>query len=350
MARTGLYKADVKKARDVLLSLGRYPSVDAIRIELGNTGSKSTIHKYLKELEEEGETPCVAASSISETLQHLVANLASQLQEEADKRVMEIQAKAAQQEQQYAAAMIKLQDLNATLSTTLQEAKASHEQELAQHAKTSESLQTELNARQLIELQLTSLKERLAENEAHRLSLEEKHLHAREALEHYRASVKEQRDQDIRRHEQQIQQLQAERRQLQQTLIVRQNEITSLNQDATRLSADLRHTQQDLNDDRHTIHMMEEQLHAASMEASQASVLGTQLASKDVLITELRATLTTFESDLIASSSALQSAQLELAANMAKLTVQQALMEDLRSFIGDHLRKTDITLPFTTPS
>ena len=50
MARAGLYQSDIKKARDALLAQGRYPSVDAVRVALGNTGSKTTIHKYLKEL------------------------------------------------------------------------------------------------------------------------------------------------------------------------------------------------------------------------------------------------------------------------------------------------------------
>jgi DNA-binding IclR family transcriptional regulator len=36
------------------MAQGQHPSIDAIRIALGNTGSKSTIHRYLKELEEEG--------------------------------------------------------------------------------------------------------------------------------------------------------------------------------------------------------------------------------------------------------------------------------------------------------
>ena len=53
MARSGLYKSDIQKARDRLLAQGKHPSVDAVRVELGNTGSKSTIHRYLKELEEE---------------------------------------------------------------------------------------------------------------------------------------------------------------------------------------------------------------------------------------------------------------------------------------------------------
>lgn len=60
MARSGLYKSDVKKARDALIAHGKHPSVDAVRIALGNTGSKTTIHKYLKELEAEDAAPMAA--------------------------------------------------------------------------------------------------------------------------------------------------------------------------------------------------------------------------------------------------------------------------------------------------
>ena len=51
MARASIYKSEVVRARDKLLAMGRYPSIDAVRIELGNTGSKGTIHRYLKEIE-----------------------------------------------------------------------------------------------------------------------------------------------------------------------------------------------------------------------------------------------------------------------------------------------------------
>mgnify|MGYP003344303387 CR=1 FL=1 len=56
MARAGLSRLDVKRARDSLAAQGQHPSIDAIRIALGNTGSKTTIHRYLKELEEEEDT------------------------------------------------------------------------------------------------------------------------------------------------------------------------------------------------------------------------------------------------------------------------------------------------------
>ena len=51
MARGGINKALVQHARAALLGRGRRPSIDAVRIELGNTGSKTTISRYLKELD-----------------------------------------------------------------------------------------------------------------------------------------------------------------------------------------------------------------------------------------------------------------------------------------------------------
>ena len=42
MARGGLYKSDVQKARDALRAQGKHPSVDAVRVALGNAGSKTT--------------------------------------------------------------------------------------------------------------------------------------------------------------------------------------------------------------------------------------------------------------------------------------------------------------------
>ena len=46
MARTGISQFDVEKAYKSLTSQGvNNPSIDAIRAELGNTGSKTTISK-----------------------------------------------------------------------------------------------------------------------------------------------------------------------------------------------------------------------------------------------------------------------------------------------------------------
>lgn len=80
MARAGVYFSDVKRARDALVADGRHPSIDAVSAALGNTGSKTTIHKYLREIKaEEGGQK----ASVSDAIQALVTQLADQLQGEA---------------------------------------------------------------------------------------------------------------------------------------------------------------------------------------------------------------------------------------------------------------------------
>ena len=89
MARGGLYKSDIQKARDTLRAQGKHPSVDAVRVALGNTGSKTTIHRYLKELEEEEGQGLGAKVAVSDALQDLVGRLSGRLHEEAEAVVVE---------------------------------------------------------------------------------------------------------------------------------------------------------------------------------------------------------------------------------------------------------------------
>ncbi len=49
MARGGISKEAVEQARNALLARRESVSIDAIRIELGNTGPKTTIHRYRNE-------------------------------------------------------------------------------------------------------------------------------------------------------------------------------------------------------------------------------------------------------------------------------------------------------------
>ncbi len=80
---------------------------------------------------------------------------------------------------------------NSKMLAHVREVEAALEQQDAALASTQTELQRESTARQVAEQQVAELKDRLAENEAHRLSIEEKHQHARDGLEHYRQSVKE---------------------------------------------------------------------------------------------------------------------------------------------------------------
>jgi len=87
MGRSGLTKSQVRTIRKQLQAEGRYPSVDAVRHALGDTGSKSTIHKYLKELAEEDTDPAGGREATGRTLLTVVEQLADQLHLEAERRM-----------------------------------------------------------------------------------------------------------------------------------------------------------------------------------------------------------------------------------------------------------------------
>jgi|SRR5450830_116786 len=332
MARTGLYKSEVKKARDTLIGQGKHPSVDAVRVELGNTGSKTTIHKYLKELEEDdgGQSP---KAPLSDALQDLVARLAAQLQEEADARISAIRSEASEMDRRQVATILELRQENTTFGTSLQQAQKALATEDAAHRNTTTLLQQASAVGQGLELQVAGLTERLEENERHRQSLEEKHQHARESLEHYRASTKEQRDQDIRRHEQQVQGLQAELRQLQQSLIVKQDEVTRLNQDGVRLVSDLSHAQQALYEQQTRVRQSEQKLEQLHALEQRNKLLEVQIDEKDVLLGEMRTQVADLTQQVSLSTEQLHQRQMELVALQSKLETHQALSSELKSYL-----------------
>ena len=245
MARSGIYKSEVLRARDKLLATGRNPSIDAVREELG-TGSKSTIHRYLKEIEEEEGGATGSRVPVSEAIQDLVGRLAARVNEEAEERVTAVQAKHAEQlaQQQQAAAALKT-EAQSTRQQLEQTQRALADEKTA-HGKTSEALSSKtLECTQLAQ-QVGDQQERLAAEERHRQSLEEKHQHARQALEHFRQATKEQREQDLRKHEQQAQYLQAELRTVNETVATKQQEAIHTLQDNARLIGDLSRAQGDL--------------------------------------------------------------------------------------------------------
>lgn len=80
---------------------------------------------------------------------------------------------------------------------------------------------------------------RLADAERHQASLDEKHRHARDALEHYRTAAKEQREKEARRHAQQVQAVQGKLRQGQMAVAVKQEDVTRLNKEGAALANEL---------------------------------------------------------------------------------------------------------------
>ena len=205
--------------------------------------------------------------------------------------------------------------------------------EQTNHSATREALQDETISRATAEQHAGDLKERLAENEAHRASLEEKHKHARDALEHYRQSIKEQRDQDQRRHEQQIQQLQAELRLAQQGVIVKQEEVTRLNQEGVRLVADLSHTKQALYDEQSNVRRLAQKLETHQAVQQQAAKLEVQLGERDAQVKLLTDQLEAASEKTESWMTRARDLELALAQSQAKAEALQGLGTELRTYL-----------------
>ncbi|MCC5074017.1 DNA-binding protein [Xanthomonas campestris] len=231
MARSGLYKSDVQRARDRLRATGKHPSVDAVRVALGNTGSKTTIHRYLRELEEEEGQGVGAKMAVSDALQDLVARLAERLHAEADTVVAQAQARFQAQLQERTQTLEQARQEADSLTTQLQrcETVLQAEREAGDAARGEVARRTTELAQ--LEERISGLTVRVAEHDAHAKSLEHKHEHAREALEHYRTSVKDQREQEQRRHEHQVQELQVALRQANEALTAKNHDLMQLNRD-----------------------------------------------------------------------------------------------------------------------
>ena len=287
MARAGIYKSEVVRARNNLLAMGRYPSIDAIRSELGDTGSKGTIHRYLKEIEEEEGGSTGTQVAVSEAIQDLSARLAERLHQEANQRMTALTDK-------HKAEIAALNDAMTALRSEVESFRGQVERqaldlstEKTAHANTVAALQEARIARAQMAQRIQDMEGQLAKEETHRLSLEEKHQHAREALEHFRTAAKEQREQDQRQFEQQIQFLQGELRSAKDSVNTKQQELIRSHQDNARLSSELAHARSELHRQEGEVRSLrsaKEQLAVADVKNQQ---LLEQLAQANARVTDL---------------------------------------------------------------
>ena len=281
MARGGVNKAVVQIARTAILARGEHPSIDAVRIEMGNTGSKTTIHRYLKELDEVDSRRGAPREQIGEELTELVARLAQRLQEQAQEPIDRALAHYEQLKTEWQDQLAEAQQTQVQLQQQLEIQGNALNQETASLESTRSMLQTEQTRNAALNQACSDFELRLNDRDEQIRSLEEKHLHARDALEHYRSAVKEQREQDQRRHEGQLQQIQMELRQAQQSALVRQDEITQLHRDNERVLSESRALSKELNqasDQQHKLSNLNERLSAQiSQQDSERTLLQERL-------------------------------------------------------------------------
>jgi chromosome segregation ATPase len=324
MARVGVYRTDVEKARRALLAKGKHPSIDLVRAELGNTGSRSTIHRYLKEIEAEEKASAGPKPSISDTLQDLVARLAEQLHQDADARIAEHREASDARVREHAEAAKVAHQEAGTLRDSLQRTEAALAAERAAH----QDIATQL---QKARVQLAQLEERLAgqeqrsrEQEAHLRSLEDKHQHARDALDHFRTQAQEQRAREQRQHEQALQALQVELRQAADQVTAKNGELLRLNRDNGRLLEQATHQQQALTTAERELRKAREELESLRPLPAQVASLEQQTAKAIAGADALQSQLEHARSQLEQTRRELHDAEIDRERTQARLEGMQA--------------------------
>ena len=331
MARGGVNKAVVQIARTAILARGEHPSIDAVRIEMGNTGSKTTIHRYLKELDEVDSRRGAPQEQIGDELTELVARLAQRLQEQAQEPIDRAQAHYEQLKIELREQLSEAQDAQAQLEQRFEIQGTALSQESANLEAIRSMLQTEQTRNAALNQACSDFELRLTDRDEQIRSLEEKHLHARDALEHYRSAVKEQREQDQRRHEGQLQQVQMELRQAQQSALVRQDEITQLHRDNERVLSESRALNKELN-------QANDQQHKLSNLNGQLTGQLSQLQNECTLLKE-RLRVATQESEGLKQAHS-QSQEVTAALTLRAMTAETAL-ETMKAHIEQSEPKVD---------
>lgn len=331
MSRSGLTKSKVKQARDILISQNRYPSVDAVRIELGNTGSKSTIHKYLKELEEDKEQGIGQNLSISETIQNLTIRLAEQLHIEANAKIEKVKENNKNNEERFKEEIQALRnELNQTKMVLQERDNTVNEQQRVNEI-LKISLDQEVIAKNHLEQQVVNLTESLEQNKEYLSNLEEKFKHAQQSLDHYRESVKEQRQQDLRRFDHQVQLLQAETRQLQQTIVVKQDKLNELSLENTKLVTELSMSNKSNKRFENSLDNLGKQLE--QVKQHEASLLS-ELQNHQGTIQKLEIQLNEVAQEKINLFQQNKELQRDLVANQTKFDTQQSVFTQLQSMLA----------------
>lgn len=337
MARGGIYKSEVIRARDKLLAIGRYPSVDAVRQELGNTGSKTTIQRHLKEIEEEEGGKTGTKVAISEALQDLVARLAERIQMEADARIAEMNAKHAGELAEQRQAHEAVAGEVVGLRKALEKAQADLAEEETCHQRTGERLQQEITAHAMATQQVTDLEDRLRGEHEHRRSLEEKHTHAREALEHFRTATKEQREQDQRQHEQQVQYLQSELKTLGNSLVQAQQEAATSHHENARLTSELARSERSLHDARAEVRTLKDVKAELVAAQQQMDRLGRQVVELEARVAAENTLNVKLQAEQTEDRGRIHDLQIQLAEARAAAETQDQLAERIQAWMTQKL-------------
>ncbi len=238
MARSGITLHNVEQAKQALLVRGERVSIDSVRAELGHTGSKSTIHKHLKHLEDaqdESQTQVLLSDELQQLLHHVAARLTKEANATLDEKTVLFEQAIEDKDEQ----ITQLNEQADALTEQGQELReacdAVREDNIALRAKNDESQQAHALYRQ----QIVALEQQLSTVQDHNRSLEEKHHDARQALAHYREAMAQQRERESEKHEQECAQLRQVSHKTQQALTAKQTALADAHHHIDTLKSEL---------------------------------------------------------------------------------------------------------------
>ena len=234
----GVNKQMVRMARTAIRARSEHPSIDAVRAELGNTGSKTTISRLMREIEAE-EQQQSQNPPLAEEIAALLEPLARRLHDQAQASVQAEREALARERERIDVEVAAIQSKNDQLETRL-------ELMVEQSARTEQLARDEKAAREVAEqdaakLRLLNAAAETMTQEQKRLitSLEEKHQAAQQSLEHFRTASKEQIVRLTDSHDRERQSTQLELKHFQNTAAEQQQLLVQLNRDNAKLQSEV---------------------------------------------------------------------------------------------------------------
>ncbi|ROS04579.1 plasmid replication DNA-binding protein KfrA [Sinobacterium caligoides] len=230
MARSGVTYFDIEKAAAALLVAGINPTVDSLRSELGNTGSRTTISKYLKEWRDNKHQLKGSEQLLNDSLTEIISSLALKLREQAAEPLRQAEKKWQENKDRLIEAEDTQKEENQKLLLIVKELQEKNEASNKLNSQLKHD-NSQLTA-QLNELKndYSAVNARLEEKEQHLDSANEKYQHSQLSLEHFRDASALAREQLINEHQQQASQQGAQI--LQQQQVINQQQESSIQQRA----------------------------------------------------------------------------------------------------------------------
>ncbi|GEA11049.1 DNA-binding protein [Alteromonas sp. KUL49] len=238
MARSGITLHNVEKAKQTLLARGERVSIDAVRAELGHTGSKSTIHKHLKHLEDaqdEAHAQVLLSDELQQLLHHVAARLTKEAHATLDEKTVLFEQGIQDKDEQIAQLKAQIDTLTVLNQEQRDDADALRQENKSLRAKNDKSQQK----LELYHQQISALEQQLDTAQQHNRSLEEKHHDARQALSHYREAMAQQRERESEKHEQECAQLRQVSHKTQQALTAKQTALADAHHHIDTLKSEL---------------------------------------------------------------------------------------------------------------